>query len=212
MVIRLPVSAGRPATAKTAGRRARRRARLPLPSISPWQPGTGRATPVRAVGGVRAVRGGADALLSLFPPERQRPLRQAARGERFGFWVGEAGARRRGDQPDYALSRRDAFLDGTGSTVVHYSDVLPAASQISGGYDLPVLAPRQSLANDSAMAPQGRAGRPSTPWWGAGMATEPRNQSSTPRHLQVFNVLANALPSGLSLRQWLISSAAGSQR
>ena len=78
--------------------------------------------------GVRAVRGGADALLSLFPPERRRPLRQAARGERFGFWAGEAGSApaEAGDQPDYALSRRDAFIDGTGSAVVHYSHVLPA--------------------------------------------------------------------------------------
>src|SRR6266852_4431378 len=43
------------------------------------------------------------------------------------------------------------------------------------------------------MAPQLRAGRPSTPWWGAEMATEPRNQSLIKTHRQVLNVLANAL-------------------
>ena len=42
---------------------------------------------------------------------------------------------------------------------------------------MPVLATRQPLANDSAMASPRRAARLSTPWWGAEMATEPENQS-----------------------------------
>jgi hypothetical protein len=66
------------------------------------------------------------------------------------------------------------------------------AQQISGGYDLPALATRQSLANDSAMASPRRARRPSTPWWEAEMATEPERPSLTQRHRQVLQVLAIA--------------------
>src|SRR5258708_3170580 len=76
------------------------------------------------------------------------------------------------------------------------------ASQISGGYDLPVLATRQPLANDSAMASPRRTARPSTPWWGAEMATEPKNQSLTERHRQVLEVLAHA-PSGCDVNAFL---------
>ena len=65
--------------------------------------------------------------------------------------------------------------------------------QISGGNDLPALGTRQSLTNDSAMASPRRAGRPSTPWWGAEMATEPENQSLIESHRQVLKVLASAL-------------------
>ena len=57
---------------------------------------------------------------------------------------------------------------------------------------LPVLATRQSLANDSAMASPRRAGRPSTPRWEAEMATEPKNQRLTERHRQILEVLAIA--------------------
>jgi hypothetical protein len=57
---------------------------------------------------------------------------------------------------------------------------------------LPVLATRQPLANDSAMASPRRAGTPSTPWWGAEMATEPKNQRLTERHRRVLEVLAIA--------------------
>ncbi len=47
----------------------------------------------------------------------------------FGQAKPERAAAEAGDQPDYALSRRDAFIDGTGSAVVHYSDVLSARAR-----------------------------------------------------------------------------------
>jgi hypothetical protein len=75
------------------------------------------------------------------------------------------------------------------------SSYIAQGRQISGGYELPASATRQSLPNDSAMTSPRRARRPSPPW-GAAMATEPRNRSLTWRHRQVLTVPARAPPRG----------------
>src|SRR5262245_48529704 len=101
-----------------------------------------------------------------------------------------------------AAAQRPAPPCPRSRALTHLATLLDTAFQISSGYELPALATRRWLANDSAMA------SPSAPWEtvcsvvGVEMATEPKNLRFSERHRQVLEVLAMA-PEGRGVNDLL---------